>query len=209
MFNILFLLLVGFCSSAASFLATNPQNTDDIQYLHLLLSDEKAERMRLQTQVDKMASALQTLQEQMEEKQNCDCSKNTPNVAFRTELSKDLGSVSSNHVVIFDEVDLNLGSAYEPRHGIFTAPVNGTYLFSMALGNPKDHAGAFFMKKNSQTIEYAIAGHTTGWNMGGVTTVAELNAGDDVWVEGEGYISGAYSHIRYHTGFSGILIHAY
>jgi hypothetical protein len=138
-----------------------------------------------------------------------DCSNKTPIIAFRTELSKDLGTVSSNHVVIFDEVDLNLGNAYDPRHGIFTAPVNGTYLFSMALGNPTGHSGAFFMKQNSQTIEYAIAGHTTGWNMGGVTTVADLTVGDDVWIEGEGYISGAYAHIRYHTGFSGTLIHEY
>ncbi|XP_045186594.1 complement C1q tumor necrosis factor-related protein 3-like [Mercenaria mercenaria] len=146
----------------------------------------------------------------MEGKQNCDCSKNTPNVAFRTELSKDLGSISSNHVVIFDEVDLNLGSAYDPWHGIFNAPVNGTYLFSMALANPASHSGALFMLKNSQTIEFVFGENTSaGWTMGGATTVAKLTVGDDVWVEGEGYISGAYGHIRYHTGFSGVLIHDY
>lgn len=205
----IFVFVFGYFCSAEAFLATDSQNTNDVQYLHLLLADEKSERMRLQSQVDQMNSALQTLQEQMEMKQSCDCSQKTPNVAFRTELSKDVGTVSSNNVIIFDEVDLNLGNAYDSRHGVFTAPVNGTYLFSMALGNPSGHSGAFFMKKNTQTIEYAIAGHTSGWNMGGVTTVAELVAGDDVWVEGEGYISGAYSHIRYHTGFSGILIHAY
>ena len=79
----------------------------------------------------------------------------------------------------------------------------------MALGNPTGHPGTFFMKQNSQTIEYVLAGHTSGWNMGGVTTVAELTAGDDVWVEGEGFISGAYATKRYHTSFSGTLIYAY
>ncbi|XP_053408129.1 uncharacterized protein LOC128559750 [Mercenaria mercenaria] len=131
----------------------------------------------------------------------------TPKVAFRTQLSSNLGTVSSGSTVKFDQVDLNLGSAYSD--GVFTAPYNGTYIFSMVLGNPKGKPGAFFMKKDGVGIQYAIAGHTTSWNIGGVTTVAELVIGDRVWVEGEGNVSGAYPTARYHTGFSGILVNAY
>ncbi|XP_053395636.1 collagen alpha-1(X) chain-like [Mercenaria mercenaria] len=132
----------------------------------------------------------------------------TPNVAFRAILSKNLGKVTAGKVIVFDQVDLNHGNAYGARHGFFTAPYNGTYLFSMGLGNPAGKPGAFFLRKNGKGIEYAFAGHTTGWNMGGITTVAELSVDDQVWIEGEGYISGAYATARYHTSFSGVLLNA-
>lgn len=64
----IFVFVFGLFCSAEAFLATDSQKTDDVQYLHLLLADEKSERMRLQNQVDQMNSALQTLQEQMEMK---------------------------------------------------------------------------------------------------------------------------------------------
>ena len=67
---VLLLFLVIYCPAGA-FLATDAQNADDVKYLHLLLSDEKTERIRLQNQVNEMASMLQTLQEQMETNKNC------------------------------------------------------------------------------------------------------------------------------------------
>ncbi|XP_060572042.1 complement C1q-like protein 4 isoform X3 [Ruditapes philippinarum] len=130
----------------------------------------------------------------------------TPMVVFRIQLNKYLGRVTTGTVIKFDQVDLNLGNAY--NDGYFTAPFNGTYIFSMVLGNPSGKQGAFFMRKNGVGIEYAIAGHTTGWNIGGVSTVAFLDVGDRVWVTGEGHVSGANAD-RYHTGFSGMLVNSY
>ncbi|XP_060572043.1 complement C1q-like protein 4 isoform X4 [Ruditapes philippinarum] len=131
----------------------------------------------------------------------------TPKVVFRIQLSKNLGTVTTGTVIKFDQVDLNLGNAY--NDGFFTAPYKGTYIFSMVLGNPSGKPGTFFMRKNGVRIEYAIAGHTTGWNIGGVSTVAFLDVGDRVWVTGEGHVSGAYADSRYHTGFSGMLVNSY
>jgi hypothetical protein len=94
---------------------------------------------------------------------------------------------------------------------VFTAPCDGIYLFSITIGNVGKW-GVIHLKKNGETIEYAWAGFNTGWDMGGVTTVAKLYAGYDVWVEGRGIIDGANSHdgvgVRKHTGFAGALINA-
>ncbi|XP_053372678.1 uncharacterized protein LOC128546300 [Mercenaria mercenaria] len=160
--------------------------------------------IKIGTKVEEIEKRLNAIEAQ--QTGNCPIVK-TPKVAFRTQLSSNLGTVSSGSTVKFDQVDLNLGNAY--NDGVFTAPYSGTYIFSMVLGNPAGKPGAFFMKKDGVGIIYAIAGHTTGWNIGGVTTVAELVTGDRVWVEGGGHVSGAYPTARYHTGFSGILVNAY
>ncbi|XP_060553349.1 complement C1q-like protein 4 [Ruditapes philippinarum] len=164
--------------------------------------------------IARLGSKLETIEkrlEKIESRQDAlstGCIEDTK-VVFRIQLSKNLGIVASGTVIKFDQVDLNLGNAYNNISGYFTAPYKGTYIFSMVLGNPSGKAGAFFMRKNGVGIEYAIAGHTTGWNMGGVSTVAFLDVGDRVWVTGEGHVSGAYAVSRYHTGFSGMLVNSY
>jgi hypothetical protein len=107
-------------------------------------------------------------------------------------------------LIKFDDVDFNLGNAY--NDGVFTTPYSGTYLLSTTLGNPTLHPGEFYLKKNGEKVEYNVAGHTNGFNVGGVTTVAKLNAGDKVWVEGSGSITGPYETAGYYTSFSGFLV---
>ena len=85
-------------------------------------------------------------------------------------------------------------------------------MFSITIGNA-NKKGVVHLKKNDVTIEYAWAGYNVGWDMGGVTTVAQLNEGDEVWVEGRGIITGASGSdgagAFKHTGFSGTLLHAF
>jgi hypothetical protein len=107
-------------------------------------------------------------------------------------------------MIRFNDVDFNLGNAY--NDGVFTAPYSGTYLLSTTLGNPSQDIGEFYLKKNGEKVEYNVAGHTAGFNVGGVTTVAKLNAGDKVWVEGSGSITGPYETAGYYTSFSGFLV---
>jgi hypothetical protein len=61
-------------------------------------------------------------------------------------LSKNLGTVTTSTVIKFDQVDLNLGNAY--NDGYFTAPYKGTYIFSMVLGKRSGKPGNFFIRKN-------------------------------------------------------------
>ncbi|XP_045202187.2 collagen alpha-1(X) chain-like [Mercenaria mercenaria] len=212
MLSLIFCLLPfigsGFVFNSDPLATADPQGSNDVQYLHLLLADEKTERMRLQNEVDQLKTSMQNIQEQLElSSQGTQTTTKCPYTAFRTQLTHDIGNVHTGHLIVFDRVDLNIGNGFDPRHGIFTAPCNGTYLFSITLGNVAK-SGNIHLKKNGNTIEFAFAGYNSGWDMGGVSTVAELVAGDDVWVEGEGYIGGSISSTHLHTGYSGSLLHA-
>ena len=48
-------------------------------------------------------------------------------VSFMAQLSATLSNPANGHVIVFDDVVTNVGSAYSNVHGIFTAPVNATY----------------------------------------------------------------------------------
>ncbi|XP_060588636.1 complement C1q-like protein 2 [Ruditapes philippinarum] len=50
-------------------------------------------------------------------------------VAFYTQLSKDANRVGDHQTIVFDTVTTNVGNGYNPVDGIFTAPVDGIYVF--------------------------------------------------------------------------------
>ena len=58
----------------------------------------------------------------------CNSASNT--VAFSAwRASRD--AVSSGAVIIYENVDVNVGGAYDAATGIFTCPVDGYYMFSV------------------------------------------------------------------------------
>lgn len=133
-------------------------------------------------------------------------------VAFRAQLTKDLGVVTPGQLIIYDKVEMNIGRAFHPFSSIFTAPCNGTYIFSITTGNA-NRPGVVHLKKNGITVEYAWAGHNSQWDMGGVATIVYLTEGDDVWVAGRGTVTGVNSSDgagdMKHTAFAGTLLHAF
>jgi C1q-related factor len=54
-------------------------------------------------------------------------------VAFFVGLSVNIGPVAENSPVLFDRIVTNVGDAYDGQSGRFTAPVNGTYHFSVVI----------------------------------------------------------------------------
>lgn len=44
-----------------------------------------------------------------------------------------MGPVKENTDILFDRVITNIGGSYDVSDGRFTAPVNGTYQFSVAM----------------------------------------------------------------------------
>ncbi|KAH3856535.1 complement C1q-like protein 4 [Dreissena polymorpha] len=126
-------------------------------------------------------------------------------VAFQAFLSKNVAFPQIS-VVIFDVVPVNLGNAYNPITGIFTAPVNGTYLFAMSIGNPTGKPSTIRMKKNQEYIAYAFAGWTSGWDQGSQTTVVRMSVGDVMFVEGENHVSGNALEFGKHSSMTGTLI---
>ncbi|KAL3836230.1 hypothetical protein ACJMK2_021669 [Sinanodonta woodiana] len=132
-----------------------------------------------------------------------------PTVAFHAYLAKDGGAVQSAHVV-FDTVLLNIGNAYSPLHGIFRAPYNGTYLFSMTAVISPGHQLHFFLTKDDKTEEFVFA-DSRDWDQASKTTILALNVDDYVWVEANGELMGSwpddgFGHTHMHSSFSGFLI---
>ena len=54
-------------------------------------------------------------------------------VAFYAFLNHVESSPSKHHTVIFDNVVTNIESAYSPNTGVFTAPINGVFVFNWNL----------------------------------------------------------------------------
>ena len=64
----------------------------------------------------------------------------------------------TNHHIYFDDVKLNLGNAYNPHHGTFTVPVNGTYQLTVTACSTGVHYVVLELTVNDQTIGKVIAG---------------------------------------------------
>ncbi|CAC5400649.1 unnamed protein product [Mytilus coruscus] len=59
---------------------------------------------------------------------------NKSRVAFFSLLGSDLRGVKVNTIIIYDTVELNIGSVYNRVTGKFTAPSEGLYLFHVSTG---------------------------------------------------------------------------
>ncbi|WAR19491.1 CO8A1-like protein [Mya arenaria] len=150
-------------------------------------------------------TALETRIDELEAQRLANGSNNK--IIFRATLSTRSLALSTVKTAVFDIVHENFGNAYNPMNGIFTPPLNGTYVFQISIGNPTGQPGRVFLKKNLESIEYVFAGYTSGWDQAGKTAFLYLEVGDIVYVEGTGHITGTYDVESIHSSFSGALMH--
>jgi len=54
-------------------------------------------------------------------------------IAFYAALTRNFGPVTEHTDVIFDKVITNIGDAYEPETGRFTAPISAVYQFNVIV----------------------------------------------------------------------------
>ncbi|XP_053393648.1 heavy metal-binding protein HIP-like [Mercenaria mercenaria] len=127
-------------------------------------------------------------------------------VAFKAHLTKSV-SPGANERIFFDDVRLNLGGAYHAHLGGFVTPYNGTYLFSVSVCSTSGHYIVLDLMRNSDVIGRILAGDTQYDDCSSETTVAELRAGDDVFVQHH-LNTGDYIHYQQHTvnSFTGTLL---
>ena len=141
------------------------------------------------------------------------------NIAFFAYLSKDLTNPPAGTTVKFDEVETNLGHAYDPAHGVFAAPLNGSYHFQFIGAAPENrqagHMMHLYIMRNGKRESYAFLDRNTDhWLQSSAVSVLHLARGDRIWVE---ITEAVGSHVlaghrtadnATHTHFSGFLIHA-
>ena len=141
-------------------------------------------------------------------------------VAFFAYLKNDLVDPPAGQTVIFSGVDTNVGNAYDPNHGVFVAPVDGTYHFTFVGSVPPTANRALglhlFLKKTGGKNEMYIFfdSNTQFWLHRSSSSILHLSRGDKIWMEvGNGWLHKTLAGYRqnddaYHSHFSGFLIEA-
>jgi len=56
-------------------------------------------------------------------------------VAFMAQLSSEIKDPAIGSTIVFDNVHLNLGDAYNPANGVFVAKVAGVYVFHLTVSS--------------------------------------------------------------------------
>ncbi|KAH3785684.1 heavy metal-binding protein HIP-like isoform X1 [Dreissena polymorpha] len=131
---------------------------------------------------------------------------NHPPVAFKAHLTSPI-SPGANQRIIFDDVQLNTGNAYHRHLGGFLAPLNGTYLFSVSVCSDNGHYIVLDLMKNAGLIGRVLAGDSVYNDCSSDTSIVELNAGDEVYVQHHAS-SGDYvnAHQNILNSFTGVLL---
>ncbi|XP_045177014.2 complement C1q-like protein 4 [Mercenaria mercenaria] len=129
-------------------------------------------------------------------------------VAFSASLTGDMTSVPNHRIIIFNEVQTNVGGAYNGKTGIFVCKIPGVYVFYWVTTNKDrtwmDSELVINGEKRGQT--FSDAGNHDDYSVASNIVVAELRFGDQVWIRSGTWHNGnlAGSH---RTSFSGWILY--
>ena len=130
-------------------------------------------------------------------------------MVFSSRLSKHYTpSLNSSQGIIFNDVLLNVGSAYYSTNGTFIAPVSGVYLFTtsiLAYGTSSHHAR---IVKNGQELAKIDFNDDDNYDHSSQTVIVKLDRGHVVAVENVDVNGMVYFGYNYST-FSGFLLYEY
>ncbi|XP_028261671.1 C1q-related factor-like [Parambassis ranga] len=134
--------------------------------------------------------------------------KVAPRVVFsaKTNASAAIGPYNKDTILVYGKVITNMGNAYNPDTGIFTAPVTGTYYFTFFYHAGGEQWSHLSLIKNSEII-LDSSDHRTAddeADNGGNAVFLQLQRGDLVFVRLR-----ASTHVwgeGYGTSFSGFLL---
>jgi hypothetical protein len=130
-------------------------------------------------------------------------------VAFTAGISTfDLTHLGDHHTIVFDKPITNIGNAYSLTTGIFQAPLNGIYVFTLTL---------MVVARHSEYLEIVVDGNALNDIFADASSVddnvsttkqwvLDLNSGSDVWIRTTSYFNNGEIHGNMHTAFSGFLL---
>lgn len=131
---------------------------------------------------------------------------NLVQVAFFVRLRDKITNHHMSTIMVFDDVQLNTGNAYDPHIGTFTAPVEGVYKFDLVLSSNVENGHGEMMHNGVNVLDvYADKLHQTWFGRGSGSIIVRMAKGDKVWIQnpdvGNTVINGGIE-----TAFSGHLL---
>ena len=119
-------------------------------------------------------------------------------------MSKDT-TLGSRAVVKYNRILSNVGGAYHPSTGIFTAPYKGIYSISCSLLSETSNDVHLQITKNGAKMSFLYSGSST-YPHAGQTLQLLLNKGDKIWIQNRNAkVAKLYDYSAYNV-FSGALI---
>ena len=128
---------------------------------------------------------------------NNDTSKMTIDTAGRVTMpyqpharaSRNLGTISGNTVVVFNNADQNVAGMYNTANGRFTAPVAGRYLFCHGLFSVSGYTAWVAFRVNGVNIATTYSNVTSGYSSVAGSMILTMNVNDyaDLYVNGASY----------------------
>ncbi|KAK2166601.1 hypothetical protein LSH36_37g03016 [Paralvinella palmiformis] len=126
---------------------------------------------------------------------NRKANENSQRSPFSATLTSTLsvGLSQNSRTIIFDDVLLNEGDAYNATSGLFTSPIDGVYVFTLDIRSMRGTLASVKVMRNDRVVHSIRAnGRNTGDEGAGSGTVAIfLSRGDDV-----------YAKLFYETGYT-------
>lgn len=128
-------------------------------------------------------------------------------VTFFATLTDNILNMGAHQNIVFDNVVTNEGDAYNPHHGIFVAPVTGTYVFTPTILAYNNAEVWCDLAVNNVAVARVYArGTDNRHDQGSITAVVSLTAGDDVAVQSTRNADSIYGEPVSYTAFSGFLL---
>ncbi|KAM4612182.1 cerebellin 11 [Polymixia lowei] len=175
----------------------------ELRELRASLAELSAQLSSTQDEVQEQKATVDELRKESRER---------PKVAFSASLlsneDKNHGPFNTETDLVFGKVLTNIGDAYNPITGVFTAPVKGVYYFRFSGYGYAGHPMGLSVFKGNQRMmsayEHKSSGDTNDNSSNGVTLLLEV--GDVVymrlWIETWVNIDRRYDY----CSFSGFLL---
>lgn len=132
--------------------------------------------------------------------------KNTQ-VSFSAELGKSIYDLNPGSTIVFDRVLNNIGNAFSPITGAFTAPRDGVYVFfTHIMGGPR--AMEIYLKKNISGVMWLYSSGSV-YGRDANMVVLSLTKGDKITVAKYGNFGQPPFYVHHvWTTFSGFMLFA-
>ncbi|XP_037603763.1 uncharacterized protein LOC119475302 isoform X4 [Sebastes umbrosus] len=145
--------------------------------------DLEKENADLQTRLSSSESELLLSKSRIDQLERDNAEK--PKVAFYTALTDagHVGPYNTDITLKYSKVFTNIGNAYNPATGFFTAPVKGVYYLQFTLFGLRIGHMAVTVYKNNQKIMFNVERNDGNYEYFTNSVVLELLAGDKIHLD--------------------------